>query len=173
MAMERSTVVGVFSDRATAERAIDDLHRRGFTDDQIGFMWRDGDRDRGVEGAKDKVDDNDNKAGETAVAGMAIGGAVGGVLAAAAALVIPGVGPILAGGILATIVGSAAAGGAVGGLVGMFTGMGISDEDAHYYEGEFNQGRVLVTVRAGSRYMEARDALRHAGAWDVESRRAA
>jgi hypothetical protein len=172
MAMERSTVVGVFNDRASAERAVDELHRLGFNDDQIGFMWKGG-PDDGVRGARDLTDDNNNKAAETAATGAAVGGAVGGALTAVAALAIPGVGPVLAGGLLASIIGGAAAGGAVGGLVGMFTGMGIPDEEAHYYEGEFNQGRILVTVRAGSRYMEARDALRHAGAWDVESRRAA
>jgi hypothetical protein len=40
--MERSTVVGVFEHRSDAERAIDGLHRAGFTDEQIGFIMRDG-----------------------------------------------------------------------------------------------------------------------------------
>ena len=172
MATERSTVVGVFNDRASAELAIEDLHRRGFTDDQIGFIWR-GDHDRGVTGARNLTEDNGDRAGEAATTGMAVGGALGGALTAVAALAIPGVGPVLAGGLLASVLGGAAAGGAVGGLVGMLAGMGIPDEEAHYYEGEFNEGRILLTVRAGARFMEARDALRHAGAWDVESRRAA
>ncbi len=37
----RSTVVGVFEDRAAAERAIDELRRAGFNDDQIGYVVRD------------------------------------------------------------------------------------------------------------------------------------
>jgi len=61
MAMERSTVVGVFNDRASAERAVDELHRLGFNDDQIGFMWKGG-QDDGVRGARDLTDDNNNKA---------------------------------------------------------------------------------------------------------------
>src|SRR5512135_314804 len=37
---ERSTVVGVFADRAQAEQAIQALERAGFTDEQIGFIRR-------------------------------------------------------------------------------------------------------------------------------------
>jgi hypothetical protein len=163
--MERSTVVGVFSDRMSAERAIDDLHRLGFRDDQIGFI-RKGDR------WDDEVHDDD-RAGENAAAGMAIGAGVGGALLAVAALALPGVGPVLAGGILSTIIGGAAAGAAAGGLIGMLTGMGVPDDEAHYYEDEFNRGRILVTVKSDGRYMEAREVLLRAGAYDIENRRAA
>jgi len=40
MAVQRSTVVGVFHDRDLAERAIDELHRLGFHDEEIGFAQR-------------------------------------------------------------------------------------------------------------------------------------
>ncbi len=36
----QSTVVGVFITRANAERAINDLHTLGFTDEQIGYVVR-------------------------------------------------------------------------------------------------------------------------------------
>jgi len=165
MAIERSTVVGVFRDRDKAERAVEELHRLGFRDDQIGFMMR------GAEGTTvEATDDNGNRAGEAATGGIVTGGLIGGALAAAS-LLIPGVGPVLAGGILATIIGGAAAGGAVGGLLGMLVGSGIPDDEAHYYESEFNEGRILVTVKAGNRYQEARDALMRLGAYDIESGR--
>jgi hypothetical protein len=162
MAIERSTVVGVFKDRSDADRAVEELHRMGFRDDQIGFMMRGGES-----GLVDSIDDNNNRAGEAATGGIVTGGVIGGALAAAS-LLIPGIGPVLAGGILATVIGGAAAGGAIGGLLGMFTGMGIPDDEARYYEGEFNQGRILVTVSAGSRYREVRDLLRSRGAYDIE-----
>jgi hypothetical protein len=38
--IERSTVVGVFTDRIQAEQAINELRRAGFSDDQIGFILR-------------------------------------------------------------------------------------------------------------------------------------
>jgi hypothetical protein len=36
----RSTVVGVFPDRQQAERAMEELARAGFTDDQVGYLGR-------------------------------------------------------------------------------------------------------------------------------------
>jgi len=161
MSMQRSTVVGVFRDRASADRAVEELHRIGVRDDQIGFVMR----GEGEEGTSDG--DAHNRAGEAATGGMLTGGLVGGAIAAAA-LFIPGVGPILAAGVASTILGGAAAGGAIGGLLGMLTGSGIPDDEARYYEGEFNQGRILVTVNADGRYQEVRDLLRRNGAYDVD-----
>jgi uncharacterized protein (TIGR02271 family) len=48
--------------------------------------------------------------------------------------------------------------------------MGVPEEEAHYYESEFNEGRILVTVKADGRYQEARDILRREGAYDIEDR---
>jgi len=161
--MERSTVVGVFRDRDAAERAIDTLRHNGFRDDDIGFVMRDhegneGDTERG------------SHAGEGAVSGILAGAGIGGIIAAAASLLIPGFGPVIAGGILATVLGGAAIGAAAGGILGALVGMGVPEEEARYYEGEFNEGRILVTVKAGDRYQAARDILRREGAYDVEDR---
>jgi len=41
-ATDRATIVGAFEHRRDAERAIEDLHRAGFRDDQIGIAARDG-----------------------------------------------------------------------------------------------------------------------------------
>jgi len=165
MAMERSTVVGVFHDRADAERAIEELHSKGFHDDQIGFAVRGAD---GASGAT--TTETGSKSGEGLVGGILAGAGVGGVIAAAAALLIPGFGPVVAGGILATVLGGAAIGAAAGGILGALVGMGVPEEEAHYYEGEFNEGRILVTVKADGRYQEARDILRREGAYDIENR---
>jgi len=163
--MERSTVVGVFRERDQAERAIDDLHRSGFGDDQIGFAMR------GPEGHEDvTTTDTGSHAGSGAAGGMLAGAGIGGVIAATAALLIPGFGPVVAGGILATVLGGAAIGAAAGGILGALVGAGVPEDEAHYYEGEFNEGRILVTVKAGNRYAEARDIMRRQGAYDIEDR---
>jgi hypothetical protein len=101
------------------------------------------------------------------------GAGIGGVVAAAAALLVPGFGPVIAGGVLATVLGGAAVGAAAGGILGALTGMGIPEEEARYYETAFNEGRILVTVKADGRYEEAREALYDQGAFDVEHRRGA
>jgi hypothetical protein len=80
------------------------------------------------------------------------------------------VGPLIAGGILAVTLGGAAAGAAAGGLLGALAEMGVPEEEARYYHGEYEAGRILVTVRADGRYDEAWDILRAAGAYDIRSR---
>jgi uncharacterized protein (TIGR02271 family) len=164
--MERSTVVGVFRDRDMAERAIDELHRLGFRDDEIGFAVRGDDHVDSTTTTTDKAADT----GTGALSGAIAGAGIGGLIAAAASLLIPGFGPVVAGGILATVLGGAAVGAAAGGILGALIGMGVPEEEARYYESEFQEGRILVTVKAGSRYNEARQALLRHGAYDVENR---
>lgn len=160
--MGRETVVGVFHDHADAERAIQDLRAAGFRDDQIGLLTPHG--TPGVEVSP--APQFETRAGAGAVAGAVVGG----VLGAAVALLIPGIGPVVAGGILATALGGGAVGALAGGIIGALVGMGIPEEEARYYEGEFKLGRTLVTVRADGRYDEARGILRRDGAYDVHER---
>jgi uncharacterized protein (TIGR02271 family) len=167
MAMtERSTVVGVFEDRDEAERAVDELRRSGFDEDQIGFATRGGDA---PEGGSD-IRAGESHAGEGAAGGIVTGGLIGGLLGALAAGLIPGIGPVIAGGLLAGILGGAAVGAAAGGLIGALMGMGVPEDEARYYDEEFRAGRTLVTVKADGRYQEAAAILRRRGAYDVESR---
>jgi len=65
------------------------------------------------------------------------------------------------------------AGGAIGGLTGALTGMGVSKEDAAYYDQEFRSGRTLVTVDAGDRRAEAEAIMREHGAYNAASRQMA
>jgi uncharacterized protein (TIGR02271 family) len=157
----RNTVVGVFDNRDQADRAVEELRRLGFRDDQIGYAMR---------GADNTVaEGTGNAAGE----GLATGAVIGGLVGAAAALLIPGIGPVVAGGVLASVLGGAAVGAAAGGILGALVGMGIPEEEATYYESEFQAGRILVTVQANGRTAEAREVMRRFGAYDIETRGAA
>src|SRR5579885_3293641 len=91
---ERSTAVGVFSERPQAERAIAELHHAGFSDEQIGFVARNGDK------MAESMGNGDTRAETVAGAatGAVSGGIIGGVAGAAASLLIPGLGPAIAGG---------------------------------------------------------------------------
>ena len=162
---QRTTVVGVFNTRDRAEDAIRELRDAGFRDDQIGFAVKDG---AAPTGTISVAESTDNAAG-----GAATGAVVGGLLGAAAALLIPGIGPVLALGTLGgTVLAGAAAGAGLGALAGALIGMGVPEEEARYYEGEFHQGRVLVTVRADDRAGDAERILREWGAYDVNNRAA-
>ena len=140
-------VVGIFEDRYQAEQAVDDLEHAGFSHHDVGFAIRGHDAVEGgmitdAVGAKD---------GTGAVAGAATGAVAGGILGALAAVIIPPIGPILIGGMLATAAGFASAGMAVGGLLGAMTGLGVSEDEALYYEQQFKEGKAIVTVKAGER----------------------
>ena len=161
----RTLIVGVFDDRNEAEMAVDELEHSGFTKDDVGFALRGNDVVRGGM-VTDAIGTKDDTGAAT---GAVTGGVVGGLLGAAAALLIPGVGPVLAGGILATSLGYAAAGVAVGGILGAMTGAGLTEEEAQYYEKAFNEGRALVTVRAGVRDADAIRILRKHGAYDMQT----
>jgi hypothetical protein len=166
---EQSAIVGVFENRDDAEAAVVDLQRAGFTASDLGYMGHGDVAPAGVKDASDEAEDT----GKGAASGAIGGGVLGGVLGAVAAGLIPGVGPIIGAGILAATLGGAAAGAAAGGLIGALTGLGVSDDDARYYDDEFRAGRTLVTVRGAGRADEARSILRRHGAYDVETRRRA
>lgn len=155
-------LVGVFNDRLEAERAVDELEQAGFSKDQIGFALRGSDA---VSGGV-ITDAVGSKDGQGAVTGAVTGGLIGSLLGAAVALAVPGVGPVLAAGILATSLGFGAAGVAVGGLLGAMTGAGLSEDEARFYEAQFNEGRALVTVRAGAREAQAAAIIRAHGGYD-------
>ena len=163
---QRTVLVAAFADRAEAEKAVDELAQAGFAADAIGYAIRGSDAVEGgmitdTQGAKDK---------KGALTGMATGAGLGAVLGASAALLIPGVGPVVAGGVLAMAMGGAIAGTAVGGIFGAMTGLGVSEEEARFYEKEFQSGRALVTVKAGSRAADAAMILRKHGGYDLQNR---
>jgi uncharacterized protein (TIGR02271 family) len=159
------TVVGVFAEHEQAREATHALRNAGFTEDQMGIVSA----SRDVHGRQTDSDAGEgNDAGEGAVAGAATGAGLGalwglGILAG----VLPAIGPAIAGGTLAVLLSSAAAGAAAAGLAGALIGMGLSREEAEFYEGEVKAGRTLVTVKAGARRDEATRLLRQFGAYDI------
>ncbi|HUQ41507.1 MAG TPA: hypothetical protein VM052_03300, partial [Candidatus Limnocylindrales bacterium] len=117
---KRSHYVGVFDERDDAELAAQDLREKGFKDDQIGYAWKD---DEG------KTHQEGNKSGKLAASGAGTGVVLGGLIGAGAALLIPGIGPVISGGLLATALAGGAtgavAGAAAGGISGALLGLGI------------------------------------------------
>jgi Heat induced stress protein YflT domain len=168
--VERRTVAGLFLDRASAEQAIDALKAAGFTGDQIGVALR----DRTAQGVL--IEETGTQVAEEAATTGALGGGLlgglTGLLIGIGALVIPGLGPVVAGGVLAaafgvaggTAVAGAGIGAAAGGVLGALAGLGMPDLEARYFETGFRAGRVLVTVEAGARMLEAMAILDRSGA---------
>jgi hypothetical protein len=105
-----------------------------------------------------------------AAVGAVSGGVLGGILGAAASLLIPGVGPVVAAGILTMTFGGVVAGTAIGGIFGALTGLEVSEEEARFLETEFHSGKAIVAVKPGVRHEEAAEIMRRHGGYDLHSR---
>lgn len=162
---DRETVVGVFHSHAAAQKAINDLKGAGFTEEQIGIAAQD-------LGGTYQEQTQASRTSEAATAG-AIGGLGVGALwgLGIVAGILPALGPVIAGGALAAIAASAAGTAAAGGLIGVLVGLGIPEDEAEYYEREFNNGRTVVTVEAGEeKYAQASKILDDSNSYDYDRR---
>jgi len=145
----QTVLIGTFANRARAQHFIEELHRAGFQNEEIGVVTP------GIEEPSPAV-------GDSALAGALTGGTMGVLagMALAAAGLIPGIGPVLAGGLLAGSLAGGAAGAAAGGLLGALIGLGIPEEHAQHYEEQLRAGRTLVAVKSPTRLGEALSILR-------------
>jgi len=157
-----TTIVGVFEDRSDAEAAIREMKAYGVYENDIGMVVR---HASGREYSDPPASDAGTKAVEGAAVGAAAGAGVGALWALGiAANVLPVIGPVVSGGLLAAILASAAGGAATAGLVGALIGLGIPEEEASFYESELKAGRTIVTVRAPDHSNEIYDIIhRHNG----------
>jgi uncharacterized membrane protein len=143
------TIIGIFDTLREAQRAMEMLRDSHLSLDDVSVVSRAAEHGVTVEGG------DDVSASEGATVGAVWGGVVG-----LAALVIPGVGPIIAGGALATAVASALTGALTGAIVGGITAglinfANISEDEARQYEVLVHDGKTLVAVKASD------DATRH------------
>jgi hypothetical protein len=163
----RDTVVGVFHSQTEAQQAIRELKSAGFSDNEIGVASH---NKEGAQGSH--TEGEGNKAGTGAAAGATAGLGAGalwglGIIAG----VLPAIGPVIAGGALAAIAASAAGTAVAGGILGALVGLGIPEEEAEYYQGEFERGRTVVTVKAtGERYHKAHQIMDRYNAYDYGRR---
>ena len=142
-------LTGMFSDRKSAETAYNELHDRGYSNDEIDLIMSDETRKKNFSDDAEETEIG-TKAAEGAGKGSAIGGTVGaiaGVIAAlGTSLVIPGLGLVVAGPLAAGLAG-AGAGGVTGGIIGALVGSGIPEARAKLYEKGIKKGNIVLGVR--------------------------
>src|SRR6201994_1992968 len=168
MAGKNTAVFGIFSNRASAEAAVDRLTATGFSAQDISVLMSD------KEVSHEFAAEKNTKAPEGATTGAGVGGTVGGalgLLAGIGALAIPGVGPLIAAGPIMAALAGMGVGGAVGGLVGALVGMGIPEYEAKRYEGRVKDGGILLSVHSDDSQWtkKAKEILERTGAEDVSS----
>ncbi len=169
---DRDLWLATFDEYRSAAAAVAELRGASVPDDHVHLVVRDpvGAADVAVGGT---VTDNPTAARDPAeaVRGATAGMALGAGLGALATVLLPGIGPVLVGGILAAAVGFGAAGAAVGGLLGSMHGLELSEEDARQLEAAVHGGRAVVTVRDSdsSSGPTIQEVLRRCGGHDVRN----
>lgn len=157
------TVLGVFDSPDQAQRAADELQRKGFDKKEISIVAKES-------SAKGRRDDRGGSTMRSDISGgVATGGALGGaagLLAGVGALAIPGIGPLVAAGPIAAALSGAVTGGIAGGLIDW----GIPEESGRRYEQHVKEGKTVAAVKSDDEKVEdAADILRSNGAYDVET----
>ena len=146
---DRRTLSGMFADRESAEMAFNNLKDRAYSDEDINLIMSDDTRKKHFADEDDETEMG-TKAMEGAGTGSAIGGTIGAIAGIVAALgtslLIPGLGLVIAGPIVAGLAG-AGAGGLTGGLIGALIGSGIPEEKAKVYESGVKEGKILMNVK--------------------------
>jgi hypothetical protein len=171
-------VVGIFSSRTQAERAVERLRAAGIPGDRINVLAPGASESRLHAGFPTSDSEGEGVAPALGgVVGAAAGGSAGlGLGAAVASLIVPGVGPISAIGLAAAALFGAA--GAVGGVAAgekleEKTFQGIPRDDVYVYEDSLRRGHsvVLAIPRSERESDAARSALEDAGAESVDAAR--
>jgi len=157
-------VIGLFPDPDAAALAIQQLKDAGFTEEEIGVIVPK--RGPGGELLADMAEGEDlDLEAEAVKTSAATGGIVGGLIGLLGSLLIPGVGPVTLGGVLASTLIGAGAGAVTGGLIGLLIGMGASRAEAEYFDRGVRAGGTLVTVQpTPAREAEARSIFQNARA---------
>jgi hypothetical protein len=172
------TVAGIFKSREQAESAAEHLRSIGITGERISFI---------APGTSAEELDAAVPTSDTEQPGMgkAIGGWAGGALgvaggmhigAAAASLFVPGVGPVIAAGLIGAAllgIGGAATGVAAGGAMEDAIAEGLPQDELYVYEDALRQGRAVVIVVAedDAQGESARNIMAQAGAESIDAAR--
>jgi hypothetical protein len=170
-------VTGVFESRADAEKAVNQLRNLGLPQDKIGLITP-GSRPETVERGVPVTDTEEPGMGRAmgAAVGGAMGAAGGATLGlAAASLAVPGIGPVIAFGMIgAALLGAvgAVAGAALGDELEEQLGEGVPHEDVYLYEDALRHGRSIVIAQVDdNRADTAREVIKNSGAADIDALR--
>ena len=172
-------VTGVFGSRDKAERAFRQLRSLGIPEASIGVLTPGNVSEHRLEAGVPVSDTEEPGMGKAmgAAVGGAMGAAGGATLGlAVASLVVPGIGPVIAFGMLgAALLGTvgAAAGSAVGDSIEEELGEGIPHEDLYIYEDSLRHGKsvVIAYVDDDDQADRAREVIESSGAEDIEKLR--
>lgn len=141
-------VTAVFLSSHDVNGAYDALIKRGYLADDITVLMSDQTHSRDfhtVSNEKNESASTMSEAGRGALIGGATGALVTTLAAIGSNLVLPGLGLVFAGPIVAALTG-AAAGSIAGGTIGAIIGSGYPEEEKVYYETSIKDGGIMLSV---------------------------
>lgn len=158
------TINHLYDDHATARKVLEELERSGVATEDISLLASETaahypSNSGVIESSTRHVAAADSHGTAN---GAMVGGAIGagaGILAAIGSLAIPGLGPLVAAGVLATALATATGGAVAGGLIGALTSYGIEERDAQVYAEGIRRGGTLVSVRTSDERAVAVEAI--------------
>ena len=172
------TVAGIFNSYQDASRAVENLRTIGISEDHISLLSPDTSSEE-LDAAVPTTET------EQPGMGKALGGWAGGALgvaggmhigAAAASLFVPGVGPVIAAGIIGAALlgaGGAAVGAVAGDAIEDNIAEGLPHDELYVYEDALRQGRTVVIAVADddAQGEAARSVMAQAGAQSLDAAR--
>jgi hypothetical protein len=165
---KKTSVLGIYANRETVERATDTLIKSGFRASEISVLLPEN------LGAKPIGTEEATKAPEGAATGATSGAVLGGglgLLVGIGALAIPGLGPFIAAGPIMAALAGMGVGGTIGGITGALVGLGIPEYEAKRYEGRMQKGGILLSVHCDTsdEIKRAEELFKTTGAEDISS----
>ncbi len=173
------TITQVYSDYASADRAVQNAKAAGLSDSNISVVASNADGwhkpgGKDIDPKHDKDRDGKDDRTEGAATGGGLGALAGGVVGLATGLglmAIPGVGPVVAAGWLAATAAGAVAGGASGEIIGALVESGTSKENAELYAEALRRGGAIVTAKVPDDEVSRYTTILNNSAIDVAQRR--
>jgi len=166
------SVAGIFTSRDAAEQAVRRLASSGIPQDHLTLLAPGSDVRRLASIPTDEGEAPGTGAAIGAVTGAATGAGVGLPIGAAVSVVVPGIGPILAFGLLgAALFG--AGGAAIGNAIENTLTQGVPRDDLFVIEDALRAGQsvVIAFVEDEATAMRVHEALREEGALELDTAR--
>ncbi len=166
-AIHGDLVIGIFATAPSAQAAINLLKQAGFGDQELGLIAKH-DAAHPLPAEEHTALMHKPNLLRGAEVGALAGAGLGSLWALAVVTgVIPVIGPVLAGGILASFAFGTLAGAASGSLMGLFLSLGLAEHESKYYEQVLHNKHIIVTVHSSTRQAEAASILNGSGAENI------
>jgi hypothetical protein len=153
---DKKMLVGIFKNNSKADFAFLALIKMGYAAKDINIVMSESTRSNFYKAEKvetEVLDSSMEGAGAGAAVGSTIGATIGTIIGLAVAIgsnvIIPGIGLLAAGPLIAGLAG-AGTGVVTGGIIGALVGVGSEETQAQLYEKYLQEGQILIGIRAKS-----------------------